>query len=241
LASGSTTRRRAAADRTLPAPACDLTVGDCEPAAVRAHTAVMACFQLLVLMKSWLHIGVFWPNIRAFWPRQSPDLAAAGAGSRRSAFCAGMGGSCLRAGSAKRPGFDMPPLTAYVEWVRMPSSAPADSAVSSRYNLPAEVTGLIGRERDIADIKQLAGRMRLPTLTGVGGTGKTRLALRVAAGLLPGFPDGAWLVQLAPWAGSGLSADFHSANRPPNLGSLPTGSEGCVGSTRHGDRPSPRL
>ena len=86
----------------------------------------------------------------------------------------------------------------------MPSSAPADSALSSRHNLPAEMTGLIGRERDIADIKQLAARTRLLTLSGVGGIGKTRLALRVAAELLPDFPDGAWLVQLAPVADSGL-------------------------------------
>ena len=86
----------------------------------------------------------------------------------------------------------------------MPSSALADSALSSRHNLAAEVTGLIGRERDIADIKQLAGRARLLTLTGVGGIGKTRLALRVAAELLPGFADGAWLVELAPVADSGL-------------------------------------
>ena len=86
----------------------------------------------------------------------------------------------------------------------MPSSAPADSALSSRHNLPAEMTGLIGRERDIADIKQLAARTRLLTPSGVGGIGKTRLALRVAAELLPDFPDGAWLVQLAPVADSGL-------------------------------------
>jgi predicted ATPase len=86
----------------------------------------------------------------------------------------------------------------------MPSSAPADSALSSRHNLPVEVTGLIGRERDIADIKQLAARTRLLTLTGAGGIGKTRLALRVAAELRPDFPDGAWLVQLAPVTDSGL-------------------------------------
>jgi predicted ATPase/DNA-binding CsgD family transcriptional regulator len=98
----------------------------------------------------------------------------------------------------------MLPFAAYGEWVTMPSSAPADSAVSARHNIPAEVTGLIGRERDIADIKQLAARTRLLTLTGAGGIGKTRLAVRVAAELLPGFPDGAWLVQLAPVTDSGL-------------------------------------
>jgi predicted ATPase/DNA-binding CsgD family transcriptional regulator len=101
-------------------------------------------------------------------------------------------------------GFQMLPVAAYGEWVTMPFSAPAGSAVSARHNLPAEVTRLIGREQDIADIKQLAARTRLLTLSGAGGIGKTRLALRVAAELLPDFPDGGWLVQLAPVTDSGL-------------------------------------
>jgi predicted ATPase/transcriptional regulator with XRE-family HTH domain len=67
-----------------------------------------------------------------------------------------------------------------------------------RHNLPAQLTSFIGREQEIADIKGLLATTRLLTLTGIGGCGKTRLALQVALDLLPAFPDGIWLVELAP-------------------------------------------
>ncbi|HLN62816.1 MAG TPA: tetratricopeptide repeat protein [Symbiobacteriaceae bacterium] len=65
------------------------------------------------------------------------------------------------------------------------------------HNLPVQATSLIGREREIAEIGLLLGGTRLLTLTGAGGTGKTRLALEAASHLLPGYPDGVWLVELA--------------------------------------------
>jgi predicted ATPase/class 3 adenylate cyclase len=65
-------------------------------------------------------------------------------------------------------------------------------------NLPAQVTSFVGREREMARIKELLGSTRCLTLTGSGGTGKTRLALQAAADLLQDLPDGAWLVELAP-------------------------------------------
>ncbi len=65
-------------------------------------------------------------------------------------------------------------------------------------NLPLQVTSLIGREGDLAEIKRLLQTARLVTLTGVGGSGKTRLALEVAAESLDQFPDGVFLVALAP-------------------------------------------
>ncbi len=66
-------------------------------------------------------------------------------------------------------------------------------------NLPAQPTALIGREREIAEVTALLRRddVRLLTLTGPGGTGKTRLALQAAAELLDTFPDGVWFVNLA--------------------------------------------
>ena len=63
-------------------------------------------------------------------------------------------------------------------------------------NLPAELTSFVGRRRELAEIKRLLTRSRLVTLTGTGGAGKTRLALRAAAGLRRAFRDGVWLVQL---------------------------------------------
>ncbi len=64
-------------------------------------------------------------------------------------------------------------------------------------NLPAEVTTFVDRRRDLAEVEQLLASVRLVTLTGVGGVGKSRLALRIAARRRRGFRDGAWLVELA--------------------------------------------
>jgi predicted ATPase/class 3 adenylate cyclase len=66
------------------------------------------------------------------------------------------------------------------------------------HNLPTQLTSFIGREKEIAAAQQLLQTARLVTLTGPGGTGKTRLAMQVAAGLLEQFEDGVWLVELAP-------------------------------------------
>jgi predicted ATPase len=65
-------------------------------------------------------------------------------------------------------------------------------------NLPLQVTGLVGRDVDVRELAELARRHRLVTLTGVGGVGKTRLAVHLAAELAGEFPDGVWLVELAP-------------------------------------------
>ncbi|HLF28682.1 MAG TPA: tetratricopeptide repeat protein [Anaerolineae bacterium] len=67
-----------------------------------------------------------------------------------------------------------------------------------RNNLPLQLSRFIGREQEIDEVKQLLSALRLVTLTGAGGSGKTRLALQVAIELLQTFPDGAWLVELAP-------------------------------------------
>jgi predicted ATPase/class 3 adenylate cyclase/Tfp pilus assembly protein PilF len=65
-------------------------------------------------------------------------------------------------------------------------------------NLPIQVTSFVGREREMADVRQLLASTRLLTLVGTGGCGKTRLASHVAAGLLEQYTDGVWLVELAP-------------------------------------------
>ncbi|MEQ1859326.1 MAG: tetratricopeptide repeat protein [Chthoniobacteraceae bacterium] len=73
-------------------------------------------------------------------------------------------------------------------------------------NLPLQLTTFVGRERELADVKRLVESSRLVTLTGPGGTGKTRLSLEVAAGLLATFADGVWLVELATIADPALVA-----------------------------------
>ena len=75
---------------------------------------------------------------------------------------------------------------------------------ASRHNLPAPTTSFIGREKEKVEIKQAIGAHRLVTLTGSGGTGKTRLSLQVAADLLDQFADGIWFVELAPLTDSSL-------------------------------------
>jgi predicted ATPase/class 3 adenylate cyclase len=72
------------------------------------------------------------------------------------------------------------------------------------HNLPLQLTRLIGREQQIAEVQQLLATHRLLTLTGAGGSGKTRLALQVAAERLQAYPEGVWFVDLAPLANAAL-------------------------------------
>jgi predicted ATPase len=65
-------------------------------------------------------------------------------------------------------------------------------------NLPAERSVFIGRERELATVAGLVRSARVVTLTGVGGVGKTRLAIQAAAGLVAEFSGGVWLAELAP-------------------------------------------
>lgn len=73
-----------------------------------------------------------------------------------------------------------------------------------RHNLPAPVSNFVGREREKADVRLLLASSRLLTLLGVGGAGKTRLALDVAAGELERVADGVWFVELASLADPAL-------------------------------------
>jgi non-specific serine/threonine protein kinase len=77
-----------------------------------------------------------------------------------------------------------------------------------RSNLPQQLTSFIGRQKEIAELRALLRRKdaRLVTLTGTGGTGKTRLALQAATPLVDSYPDGIWLVELGVLADPGLVA-----------------------------------
>jgi predicted ATPase/class 3 adenylate cyclase len=100
---------------------------------------------------------------------------------------------------------------------------PLHSLEAMVHNLPVQLTGFIGREKEIAAVKHLLTETRLLTLSGVGGTGKTRLALQAGTQLLDTFPDGVWLVEMAPIAEPGLVIQAinkalgvqEEPNRPP--------------------------
>ena len=64
-------------------------------------------------------------------------------------------------------------------------------------NLPQQLSSLVGREEVVAEVAELVRSSRLVTLSGVGGVGKTRLALEVGAEVAGEFPDGVWMVELA--------------------------------------------
>jgi len=64
--------------------------------------------------------------------------------------------------------------------------------------LPTHLTSFVGRDTAVREIPRVLGANRLVTLTGAGGVGKTRLAVQVASGMMSGFADGIWFVDLAP-------------------------------------------
>ena len=75
---------------------------------------------------------------------------------------------------------------------------PLNSPASSQHNLPIQLTSFVGREKELAEIRNMLKAARLVTLTGPGGTGKTRLAIEVGAEELASFAHGIWLLELAP-------------------------------------------
>jgi predicted ATPase/class 3 adenylate cyclase len=87
----------------------------------------------------------------------------------------------------------------------LPADFPPIRSLDARpNNLPMELSSFVGRERELDEIRALLASTRLVTLTGPGGTGKTRLALQVAASLADEYPDGAWFVPLGSVADTDL-------------------------------------
>lgn len=87
-------------------------------------------------------------------------------------------------------------------YARVPGGAATDAQPKNvipeeRTNLPFELTPLVGREDEVASLTSLFGATRLITVVGVGGVGKTRVALAAGGALLAGYSDGVWFVDLA--------------------------------------------
>jgi predicted ATPase/class 3 adenylate cyclase len=82
----------------------------------------------------------------------------------------------------------------------LPTGFPALRSLDNpelEHNLPVQLTSFIGRVRELDEVRTLVAESRLVTVVGPGGSGKTRLALQVAADLLDGSEDGVWLVALS--------------------------------------------
>jgi predicted ATPase/DNA-binding SARP family transcriptional activator/DNA-binding CsgD family transcriptional regulator len=79
-----------------------------------------------------------------------------------------------------------------------PTAGRPAAGIHGRHNLSASLTSFVGRGREIAEARRMLSVTRLLTLTGVGGSGKTRLAVEAARGIVAAYPDGVWLVELAP-------------------------------------------
>ncbi len=77
-------------------------------------------------------------------------------------------------------------------------AAPGPYSDTRRHNLPAQLTSFVGRQKELLELRGVLASSRVLSLTGAGGVGKTRLALRLARDLLNDFSDGVWLVDLAP-------------------------------------------
>jgi predicted ATPase/class 3 adenylate cyclase len=113
----------------------------------------------------------------------------------------------------------------------LPSEFPALRSLDARpNNLPVALTSFVGREQEIGQIEQLLTDTRLLTLTGPGGTGKTRMALEVAARSLPRYADGAFFVDLSPIGDAALVPSAVATA----LGAQPKGDESLLdAATRH--------
>ncbi|MBK6313766.1 MAG: AAA family ATPase [Blastocatellia bacterium] len=105
----------------------------------------------------------------------------------------------------------------------MTSTERADLLTAPPSNLPAAATSFVGRERDVSAARRALTSGRLLTLTGTGGIGKTRLALRIATESARDYADGVWFVELASVADPALvSVSIATAIgvRTPEGGSL---------------------
>jgi predicted ATPase/DNA-binding winged helix-turn-helix (wHTH) protein len=158
---------------------------------VRRHGQLVTKDELMA--EVWPGVVVEENNIQVHVSAVRKVLATAGDGERYLLTVAGRGYR-----------FVAPVRRESAEANTAPPPVPGQStAISSDIgaatnNLPQQLTSLIGREADLADIKERLSDHRLVTLTGSGGVGKTRLAIEAGRSLLDRYPEGVWLAELAP-------------------------------------------
>jgi non-specific serine/threonine protein kinase len=95
--------------------------------------------------------------------------------------------------------------------IRRASALREGEGFSTPHNLPAQTTSFVGRAALLGECRGLFASSRLMTLAGIGGSGKTRLALQLATSLLGKFPDGVWFVNLAQLADAERVPDVAAA------------------------------
>jgi predicted ATPase/class 3 adenylate cyclase len=134
------------------------------------------------------------------------------------------GVALLDLGHHRLKDLDNPEGLAQIVVPGLPSEFPPPRGVGPRAGLPVRLSRFVGREGEIASLRDLLRSNRLLTLTGPGGTGKTRLALAVAGAEESRYPDGAVFVDLAPIVNPDLvpSAVADRLGVPPSAGRSPT-------------------
>jgi predicted ATPase/DNA-binding winged helix-turn-helix (wHTH) protein len=146
-----------------------------------------------LMAEVWPGIVVEENNLQVHVSALRKVLGAAGDGERYLLTVAGRGYRFVASVESDGP----PPVeTATAD--KRPVATPQASTIPAGSNLPQQLTALIGREADLADIAARLSTHRLVTLTGSGGVGKTRLAIEAGSALLDNYPDGVWLAELAP-------------------------------------------
>src|SRR5215510_9989956 len=145
-----------------------------------------------LMAQVWPGVVVEENNIQVHISAVRKVLAAAGDGDRYLLTVAGRGYRFVAPVTRETAG------EVKVAAVADQSAPVAADTGAATNNLPQQLTSLIGREAELAEINTRLSDHRLVTLTGSGGVGKTRLSIEAGRGLLDRFPDGIWLAELAP-------------------------------------------